>query len=35
MSEYGEVKVRFEDVEIRTSHDFPDPFPLYPYEVIH
>lgn len=33
-SEYGEVKVRFEDVEIRTANDYPDPFPLYPYEEI-
>ena len=33
-SEYGEVKVRFEDYEIRTANDYPDPFPLYPYEEI-
>jgi major vault protein len=28
------VKVRFEDLEIRTSIDYPDPFPLYPYEEL-
>ena len=34
MSEYGEVKVKFEDFEIRTSTDYSDPFPLYPYEDV-
>jgi major vault protein len=34
MSEYNEVKVRFEDREIRTASEYPDPFPLYPYEEL-
>lgn len=34
-SQYDEIKVRFEDVEVRTSLDYPDPFALYPYEEIH
>lgn len=34
-SEYNEVKVRFEDFEIRTANDYPDPFPLYPYEELY
>ena len=32
---FGEAKVRFEELEIRTSEKYPDPFPLYPYEVLH
>jgi len=27
--------VRFEDLEIRRQQDYPDPFPLYPYETLH
>jgi len=34
-SEYGECKVRFEELEIRTQQSYPDPFPLYPYELLH
>lgn len=26
--------MRFEEIEIRTSNEYPDPFPLYPYEEI-
>lgn len=33
-SEYGEVQVKFEEVEIRTQNEYPDPFPLYPYEEL-
>jgi major vault protein len=33
-SEYDEVKVRFEELEIRSQTDYPDPFPLYPYEQL-
>jgi len=32
---FGEVTVRFEELEIRTSNEYSDPFPLYPYEVLH
>ena len=35
MTEYNEVKVKFEELEIRTSIDYPDPFPLYPYEELY
>ncbi len=35
MSEYDEVKVRFEELEIRRQVDYPDPFPLYPYENLY
>jgi major vault protein len=35
MSEYGEAKVRFEELEIRRQADYPDPFPLYPYETLY
>jgi major vault protein len=34
-SEYGESKVRFEELEIRTQQNYPDPFPLYPYEQLY
>lgn len=34
-SEYGESKVRFEELEIRTQQSYPDPFPLYPYEQLY
>jgi major vault protein len=34
MSEFGEVKVLFEEFEIRRQLDYPDPFPLYPYEEL-
>jgi hypothetical protein len=34
MSEHGEVLVRFEETEVRTSIDYPEAFPLYPYEEI-
>jgi major vault protein len=34
-SEYDEIKVRFEELEIRTASDYPDPFPLYPYEELY
>ena len=34
LNEHGEVKVRFGQTEIRSSADFPDPFPLYPYESL-
>ncbi len=27
--------MRFEDFEIRTANDYPDPFPLYPYEELY
>ncbi len=27
--------MRFEDLEIRRQEDYPDPFPLYPYELLH
>jgi len=33
-SEFGEAKVRFGEIEIRLQEDFPEPFPLYPYELI-
>ena len=32
LDDYGQVKVRFGDREIRTSRKFPKPFPLYPGE---
>lgn len=35
LGEFGEVKVRFEELEVRTARDYPEPFPLYPYEEIH
>lgn len=35
MSEHGEVKVLFEQLEVRRQQDYPDPFPLYPYEELH
>ena len=28
------MKVRFEEIEIRRQVDYPDPFPLYPYEQL-
>ena len=34
MNEHNEVTVRFEDVEIRTAIDYPEAFPLYPYEEL-
>jgi hypothetical protein len=34
LSEHGEVHVRFEETEVRTSIDYPEAFPLYPYEEI-
>lgn len=34
-SEFGESKVRFEELEIRTQQSYPDPFPLYPYEQLY
>ena len=27
--------MRFEELEIRRQEDYPDPFPLYPYELLH
>jgi len=27
--------VRFEELEIRRQEDYPDPFPLYPYEQLN
>ena len=35
MNDFKVVKVRFEELEIRTSSDYPEPFPLYPYEILH
>lgn len=35
MNDYNEVKVRFEELEIRTGEDYPEPFPLYPYENLY
>lgn len=34
-TEFGEVQVRFEEIEIRRQEDYPDPFPLYPYEQLY
>lgn len=34
-SDFGEAKVRFEELEIRRQEDYPDPFPLYPYEQLY
>lgn len=34
-SEFGESKVRFEELGIRTQQSYPDPFPLYPYEQLY
>lgn len=28
------MRIRFEEVEIRTASQYPDPFPLYPYEEL-
>lgn len=33
-TDFGEVKVHFGEIEVRTSMDFPDPFPLHPYEEL-
>lgn len=34
MSDFGEAKVRFGFFEIRVQQDYPEPFPLYPYEEL-
>ena len=34
LTPFGEVKVRYGDAEVRTQEEYPDPFPLYPGEVL-
>ncbi len=34
LTSFGQVKVKLNDTQIRTSEDYPDWFPLYPGEVL-
>lgn len=34
LDEFGQVKVNIGDSEIRTSMDYPNPFPLFPGEKL-
>lgn len=34
-TDHREVKVNFEELEIRTASQYPDEFPLYPYEELY
>ena len=34
LTPFGEVKIRYGDSEVRTQENYPDPFPLYPGEVL-
>lgn len=34
LTSFGQVKIKHGDQEVRTADKYPDPFPLYPGEVL-
>ena len=34
MTPYNEAEIRFEELEVRMFDQYPDPFPLYPHELL-